>query len=144
MDLVSLMVGATDQRAQCDERTLHELGSVGNCPRGLPAWETACDGGWDTQSPGKPGPSRAGWCNLHVPGSEGYTREGRLLVSGGNKLYVPESEQIKNIKNALLQRLLYLHFTAGTSSFDLLTGMYFFLVLPLPLPATFQVTNFSA
>lgn len=47
-------------------------------------------------------------------------------------------------KNVPLLLLLYFYFIAGDFSFDSLTGMYFFLVPPLPLPATFQVTNFSA
>lgn len=64
---------------------------------------------------------------------------------GKNKLRVTGFEQIKNIKkNVPLLLLLYFYFIAGDFSSALLTGMYFFLVLPLPLPATFQVTNFSA
>lgn len=66
---------------------------------------------------------------------------------GAYKLHVPRFEQIKNIKkkkSVLPLLLLYFYFMVGAFSFDLLTGMYFFLVPPLPLPATFQVTNFSA
>lgn len=77
-------------------------------------------------------------------GREGSTRDLGWSGRGHTNRVSRDVSRLKTSQTVLLLLLLCLCFIAGGFSFDSLTGMYFFSVLPLPLPASFQVTNFSA
>lgn len=115
------MVGVTDQGALWH-------------PGGSPAWGPGGDVGAQSR-PRPAGTASVGW-GLHAC-------DFRLAVTGG-KYTVCSGARAGETHRRPPVCPWRLHAPAGDCPFGALTGRCFFLVLPLPLPATFQVTNFSA